>query len=155
MPSLLTFHFQLLTPLAPSCLCALVLRFSLFFSLPLFLCLSVLNCFSPFASLLLRACAKPPRRRIALNLFALAFSAAASPVPAVQMAELAGGDTFPRSRRCWHFQRHAPSRPPDKIRHTAPASRIPTVHRGGKLANSAIRAPLLTRFRPSSDTLRI
>jgi hypothetical protein len=147
-----TFNFSLSTfnspcALAPSCLCALVLRFSLFFSLPLFLCLSVLNCFSPFASLLLRA--------FALNLFALAFSAAASPVPAVQMAELAGGDTFPRSRRCWHFQRHAPSRPPDKIRHTAPASRIPTVHRGGKLANSAIRAPLLTRFRPSSDTLRI
>jgi hypothetical protein len=165
MPSRLTFNFRLLTfnslaPL-PLCTCAQPPRrgiaLNLFF-VPLCPCVTLFSfSFLLCPSVPLSLCVKFPLSlcAFALNLFAFcllsscsrclggsnfAFSAPVSPVPAVQMPKLAGGGCLPSSRRFWQIQRQAPLFPPSKSRHAAPASIVPAIHSGGKLANFAYDA---------------
>jgi hypothetical protein len=69
----------------------------------------------------------------ALNLFAFAFSAPVSRVPAVQMSTLAGGGSLPGFRRNRQIQRQSPVFPPFKIGRAAPISRIAAGVNGGNI----------------------
>jgi hypothetical protein len=93
-----------------------------FSSVSLFLCSSVLR-FLPFIFV-----------ASVSRWFNFCIFSASVPYSRHANGNLAGGDTLPHSRRFWQMQRHAPCFSPSKIRHAAPASRVPAIHIGGNFA---------------------